>query len=263
MAGEEVKVHAGSAVTVAMRDGTVREFAGPTTLVIEHDRGGTGGTVLANLASALIDMLFRQEERASETVMATRHVAVDDGRKMLVPVLVHPAPGARLLRAPAVFEWIGIQGVRLYRVSVYSTRELLWQETTSASRAGCPAEGCDLRPGETYYWVVEALVGDTTLRPEAADFEILGAEAREGLESALTATDSSVGDSRTAMILKVNICMDANVFDTAAEILDRYIEDGPSDRTAYMLRGEISERMGLAEDAVHYYRKALMALPPD
>lgn len=259
-AGEEINVHRGSRLTVAMVDGTLRQFLGPTTLVIGHDPGKGGGTVIAKLTAAVTDMLFRSEQPTSEAVMATRHVEGTAESKLTVPVLLHPACGERLLDAPRQFRWMEIQGVPLYRVSLYNTSEMIWQSTISDTKAACPPRTCDFQPGETYYWVVEALVGNTTLRSEAADFTILDRDSRAGLYKALDETDATVMDIGMASLLKARLCTDARVFSKALEILNGYLRQSP-DRSAYVLRAELGEIMGFKENAISDYKRAT-ALPP-
>ena len=257
--GDELTIWQNSTITLAMTDKTLRRFTGPTTLKIEQIPEKTSGTVLAKLTTTVADMLFGTEGKSSEAVMATRHVESASDTKMTVPVLTHPSPGERLLEIPREFRWISIQGVPLYRVSVYNSKELMWQSTLSEPRATCPKKDCDFRPGETYYWVVEALMGNTTLRSEAADFTILESEGRADLYKALSEADTSMPDSRMSMLLRVRLCVDAGVFTKALEILDDHIEQSPGP-AAYLLRAQTRETMGLAANAIADYRRA-MALP--
>jgi hypothetical protein len=255
-AGEEVKVHGASAVTLALADNTLREFAGPTTLVIRED-GAEGGTVLGDLTAAVANMLFSSNERPAGAVMATRAVTAD--ASVSVPVLVRPAPGENLMEMPRKLEWKAIQGVPLYRVSVYSSSQMMWQGTTSEAGARWPAKDCTFEPGNTYYWVVEALVGNSTLRSHAADFTLLAGEESKSLSAALDEAGASVADAASSLALKVRICMDARAYSRAVDILYESIREAPT-RNAYLLRAEVYGEMGLAEEAARDYREA-MALP--
>jgi hypothetical protein len=258
--GEEVTVRRGSMVTLALVDRSLRKFTGPTTLRIGHDPGRSGGTVVANLTAAVTDMLFETERQTSEAVMATRRVESRGELKITVPVLIHPAPGEQLLDKPREFRWMSVQGVPLYRVSIYNSSEMMWQGTISDTKATCPPRTCDFRPGETCYWVVEALVGNTTLRSEAADFTILDRDRQARLYKALEEADASVADAGMASLLKARLCTDARVFTKALEILDVHLRQSP-DRSAYLLRAQIGETMGLTESAITDYKRAT-ALPP-
>jgi hypothetical protein len=256
--GENVTLSRGSSVMLAIPDKTLREFTGPTTLAFGQNAEATGGKVVANLTAAVADMLFGMDQQGSEAIMATRSVV--KAPKTSVPVLTRPVPGERLIDAPREFRWVGLQGVQFYRVSVYSSKEMLWQTTTSESKAGCPKMICEFKPDETYYWAVEALVGDATLRSEAAEFAMLSEDDRSMLEAAMGEAVQAT-DARMAMLLKVRLCMDARAYGMAEDVLDRYIEEQPSEHYAYVLRADLSEKMGLMEDAVRYYRKAI-ATPP-
>ncbi len=256
--GEDITVSRGSSLVLAMPDKTVREFGGPTTLAFGGDPDRTGGKVVANLTAAVSDMLFGSGRQDSEAIMATRAIAAE--HRATVPVLTCPVPGERLMDAPDEFRWVGIQGVQIYRVSVYNSKEMIWQTTTSEGRARRPEMVCEFKPDDTYYWAVEALVGDAALRSEAADFVILGEASRLQLEDAIGYTEE-VADPRMAMLIKVRLCMDAGAYTRAGDILDDYIAAHPPEHSAYVLRAGLAEKMGLMEEAVGYYRLAV-ATPP-
>jgi hypothetical protein len=257
--GEDVTVPKGGSVTLALSDKTLREFAGPATVSIRRDASPSGGSVIGNLTAAVADMLFSGKVRMSDAVMATRSAQAGPDAAGSVPVLIHPAPGENLLEAPKQFAWKGLEGVPLYRVSVYSASQMMWQGTTSETKAGCPPKTCEFRPGEVYYWVVEAVVGNTTLRSRAADFTVLGAADRSALAAALAEADQAVSDAMAAMALKARLCLDGGVYAKALDVIDQSIGGTPT-RTAYLLRAEAHGAMGLAEEAVGDYRAAI-ALP--
>lgn len=174
-------------------------------------------------------------------------------------VLTQPAPGENLTNMPGEFKWRGIRGVRRYRVAVYTSSRMMWEITTPESKARWSAKDCDFRPGETYHWAVEALVGNTGLTSEAAGFTILSRESVTDLANALKSVDASVMDSAAAFTAKAQICLDARAFSKALEMLDKSIEISPS-RPAYTLRAEIRGAIGLHEDAILDLMKA-MAIP--
>jgi hypothetical protein len=254
--GEEINVQRGNTVTLALSDGTLRKFTGPTTLSVGEDPSKAGGTVIANLTAAVTDMLFSAEQQTSEAVMATRRVEHPGESRITVPVLIYPAPGERLMDLPRELRWMTVQGVPLYRVSVYNSSEMMWQSTISGAKATCPPRTCNFKPGETYYWVVEALVGNTTLRSEAGDFMILPGERRSELYKVLDEAGVAVQDDGIVSLLKARLCVDAGVFTKAIEILDGHLQESP-DRSAYLLRAEIAETMGLMDSAISDYKRAI------
>jgi hypothetical protein len=258
--GESLAVPRGSSATLALSDKTLREFAGPATLTLEANAGPAGGTVLGNLTAAMADMLFSGKPRTLEAVMATRSADASAETQTSVPALIRPAPGENLMEAPRQFTWKGVDGVPLYRVSVYSANQMMWQGTTSEAKAACPAKTCDFRPGEVYYWVVEALVGNTTLRSQAADFTILSGDARATLAKALTEADAAVADRAAAAALKARLCLESGAYARALEVLDQAIAGSPS-RAALVLRAEVKSTIGLVDEALADYKQAL-ALPP-
>jgi hypothetical protein len=255
---EDISIAGGSSATIALSDKTLREFAGPATLTLRANAGPEGGTLVGNLTAAMGDMLFSGRTRSSDAVMATRGAGqvADAGS---APVLVHPASGENLLEAPRQFRWKGIEGVPLYRVSVYSTSQMMWQGTTSETRASCPPRTCEFLPGGTYYWVVEAVVGNTTLRSRAASFALFAAEETSALSRALGDADVSVSNPTAAAVMKARLCLDAGAYSKALEVLDKAIAASAS-RSEYMLRAEADEAMGLTEEAISDY-KAASALP--
>jgi len=252
--GEDLTVHKGSAATLAMYDKTLREFNGPTTLTIR--KGSVeGGTVLGNLTAAVADMLFSSNPQTSQAVMATR--SVDTGTDVAsLPVLTQPAPGENLVHMPRQFRWRGIRGVPLYRVTVYNSSEMMWQATTSEARARWPVKDCDFGPGQTYYWVVEALVGNTILRSQAGEFTLLDKESGAGLARVLNEADESVSDPAMSLALKARLCLDSRAYSKAMDVLDESIEAAPS-AEAYALRAEVNDALDLTEEAISDYRKAM------
>ncbi|MFQ6003599.1 MAG: hypothetical protein ACE5KJ_07625, partial [Candidatus Zixiibacteriota bacterium] len=191
-----------------------------------------------------------------EVVMTTRRVEGWEGSKSYLPLLVHPAPGSNVLEKPTKFEWRKAEGIPLYRISLFSTDQLLWQGTTSDSYIDCPPEHCNFTPGEEYYWVVEGLIGNSTLKSKAADFKVLSEDARSELGRAIKETDSSCPDPELSALIKVRLCLDLNLYDKALELFDSYWKEGSLNRRAYLLRAEIKEKMGLFEDAFFDYKTA-------
>ena len=260
--GEEITISKGGSATIALSDNTLREFTGPSTLTIRADAGPTGGTVLGNLTAAMADMLFSGKQRASDAVMATRGAEPGEDAAASMPILIRPAPGENLFEAPRQFKWRSIEGVPLYRVSVYSPNEMMWQGTTSETEASCPPRVCEFRPGEVYYWVVEAVVGNTTLRSRAANFAVLAADAKSELSRAMGDADASVSDPGVAAVLKARLLLDADAYAKALELLDKAIATS-ANRSAYLLRAEANGAMGLADQALSDYKAAIGSPSPE
>jgi len=254
--GEELNISGESWVALLMADSTVRKFNGPATVTIKEDLQKTGGGVLARLGSAIVGVLFSQEKESPEAVMTTRRVEGLEESTNYLPILVHPTPGSNVLEKPIEFKWRKVEGIPLYRVSVYSWDRLLWQGTTSDSHITCLSEHCNITTGELYYWVVEGLIGNSTLRSKAADFKVLPQDTRAELKEALREADSSCPDPELATLIKVRLCLNLNLYHKALELFDSYWKEGSLDRRAYTLRAEIKEKMRLSEDAFFDYRNA-------
>jgi len=258
--GEDLTVHNDGAVTLAMYDKSLREFTGPATLSIRQG-SAEGGTVLGNLTAAVADMLFSSDPQSSQAVMATRSIDTGDDVVSL-PVLTQPAPGENLVSMSRQFRWRGIRGVPLYRVTVYNSSEVMWQTTTAETRARWPVKDCDFASGQTYYWVVEALVGNTVLRSQAGEFTLLDKEGSADMARVLSDTDASVSDPARSLALKARICLDSRAYSKAMDVLDASIESAPS-AEAYALRAEVHDALGRTEDAIADYRKAMSLAATD
>jgi len=252
--GEELRIERESWVVLMMADSTIRRFNGPANITLKENFREAGGSVLTRLGSAIVELLFAREKESPEVIMATREPIKDELPETAtshVPLLVRPSSGSSLLKKPTRLEWVNVVGIPLYRVSVYSWECLLWQGTTSHSGVECPPEQCKFEPGEEYYWVVEGLIGSSTVRSEPAKFKILSENAAQELGATLSAPDISV-------FSKARLCLSLNLYDTALELVNSHLRQTPSDAEAYRLRAEILGMMGLFRDAFfEYYRASL------
>jgi hypothetical protein len=252
--GWELTVPSGGEATLAMHDKTLREFTGPSTITISRDRV-EAGTVLGNLTAAVADMLFSSNLQTSQAVMATRSIGDASGGASL-PMLLQPAHGENLIAMPREFKWLGIRGVPLYRITLYSASEMMWQDTTQDPEVRWPVKDCNFEPGQTYYWVVEALVGNTTLRSSAGEFTLLDKNRTLELTQALDDAAASVSDGDRSLALRARLCLDTRAYSKALEVLNAAIETTPS-REAFALRAEVNRALGLTEEALSDYRKAI------
>jgi hypothetical protein len=254
--GEEVQLKAGNWIVLVMADSTVRKFEGPATITMTPDLAEKEQGTLTRLGSAIIGLLFSTEEERPEAVMVTRKVKWPEiPQESLLPLLIYPAQGSSVIGSPAKFEWRKIEGVPLYRVSVYSWDRLMWQGTTSDSYIQCPPQQCEFVPGERYYWGVEALIGNAGLRSRSAEFKILAQDTRSELQQ-------TMGDSRLSVASKVRLCMGLGLYPEALELVDSHYGGKSFDRTGYLLRAEVKEQMGLLEDACFDYKKAASLSSP-
>jgi hypothetical protein len=255
--GDLVIIRSGSTLLMAVADKTVRRFAGPTAIEIKETPEDMGGSVLANLGSGVVDLLFAQKRKTSEAVMATRTPDTEGEMKCTLPVLISPSQGSALLEIPGEFRWQKIVGVPLYRVSVYSSDRMLWQGTTSDSRIRRSRETCELNAGETYYWVVEALVGNSSVRSETAEFTVLDRAAIAKIRAALSEVDSACSDPELGILIKVRLCLDWKLHGEALRVIDSHFKDEPHSQRAHALRAQAYEEAGLVEQAMLSYKRAL------
>ncbi len=254
--GEELHIREGSWVVLILADSTVRRFNGPSVITIEENMAGVEGNTLARLGSAIVQFLFAQDEERVEGMMATRTPENVKENRSYFPILLHPAPGSSILNRPTKFKWRKVEGVPLYRLSIYSWDRLMWQGTTSDSEIECSAKHCNFQPGEQYYWLVEALIGNSSLRSKVGEFKILPGNVRMELQKTLA-------DPKLSLSSKIRLCLGLNLYDKALDLFDSQWKGKPLDRDAYLLRAEIREKMGLLEDAFLDYKNALNTLPAE
>jgi len=255
--GQQLILSSESSVTLVIQDSTVRKFRGPAILAFTEVLPKTRGNILARLGSGIVALLFAREKESSEETMAPRTVEALEELEMRVPLLVHPAPGSSLLEKSTRFRWRKVAGVPVYRVSLYSPNRLLWQGTTSDFHIDCPSERCEFKCGKPYYWTVEAVIGESVLRSETAEFEILSEDARSEVYGVLQEVDSSITDENLCLSIKVRICLSLGIYDKALELINSSRDKESFDRRTYLLRAEIKEKMGLFEDAWLDYKAAL------
>jgi hypothetical protein len=254
--GEELNLKAGSWAVLTLADSTIRKFTGPATIVLKTELPANEGSLLSRLSSAIVDLLLSEESSGGEAMMATRQATRASEGPMRPVVLLTPAPGSCVLEGPAEFKWQRIEGVPNYHVSVYAWDGLMWQDTTSEDRISCPAGRCHFQPGERYNWVVEAPVGNSMLKSQAGEFEVLSADDRSRLLEALDRADASLADSDLRAQIKIRLCLNSGVWDKALDLVRSHWKEGTLDRQAYLLRASIEEKMGLFEDALLDYKNA-------
>jgi hypothetical protein len=254
--GEELDLKPESWIVLIMADSTIRKFSGPATITMKETLDENRGSILTRLGSALVSLLFAQEQQeGSEVVMVTRRPTDEDRlesseiKMSRVPLVVRPAPGSSVFQPQKSFwfEWRKVEGIPLYRVSVYGWDRLLWQGTTSDSRIECPRDLCNFEPGEQYYWLVEGLMGNSALKSEPVKFRVLSDDVGHQLDQALSDPDLPV-------LSKIRLCLSLNLYDHALEL----IGDNLPRQEGHLLRAEIKEKMGLFEDALFEYRSAYL-----
>jgi hypothetical protein len=256
--GDKLNLGQESWVVLMMADSTIRKFSGPATITIKEESKGDDENILTRLGSAIVELLFAREEEVPEVAMVTRRLpdwlSAQEEKKTSILLLVHPAPHSALLSGPSQFEWRGVEGISLYRVSVYSWDNLMWQGTTSHSSISCPEEQCHFEPGGEYYWMVEGLVGNSALRSKSAKFRILTPEVGTEIRQVLSSKDLSVA-------AKANLFLNLRLYDQALSLIDSHWGQTPSDPEAFRLRAEIKGMMGLFEDAYFDYFRADQIAP--
>jgi|GEM_PF-2946336 len=254
--GDTITLTAGSWVTVAMKDGTVRKLGGPGTVTVEHKMAKKRENIVARLSASVMNLLFTPGAEASEAGMATRGPSASELPSSRVPVLVHPAPNSRLLSAPEVFRWRAVDGIPLYRVMLFDSKDLLWNDVTERASTAFPKGVSDLKPAESYFWVVEGMIGDSSFRSATGEFMVVSESEARSFKAAMDEIDSSCNDPAFATLVKVRMCLDSGMLDEAGHVLEAHYGKGKLDGRGYMLRAEISERKGLLEEALQDYKLA-------
>jgi hypothetical protein len=256
--GDKLNLGQESWVVLMMADSTIRKFSGPATITIREESKGDDENVLARLGSAIVELLFAREEGDPEVAMVTRLLdKLPEEQKGNLPLTIYPVGGSGVVGTPKRFEWRKIEGVPLYRVAVYSWDRLMWQDTTSDSYIQCPAEKCVFIPGERYYWGVEALVGNTSLRSKGAVFKILPEGTDQQLIEEFKRIDSSCSDTVLCNLIKVRLLLALDLYRDALELLNSPFVGAAPQAEIHQLRAEILGMMGLYEEAFREYHKAI------
>jgi len=255
--GAQLKIHEEGWIVLMMNDGAVRKFMGPATITFSHNVKKNKKNIVFRLSENILKILFKRDEEKHDAIMATRGFDGEEEPAIHIPMLFFPASGECLLEKPEKLRWHKIKGVSLYRISVFSADRLLWKGTTKNSIIRCPPEKLTSPSGELYYWVVEALMGDSTFISKASYFKILPQETQSNFLNALRDVDTVCHDAGLNVSIKVKLCLNLNVYSEALKIIELCPDKELLGGKHHLLRADVHEKMGYYKEAYFDLRKAL------
>ncbi len=241
-------------ITLVLRDGTVSRFEGPARISLISAQRHREGSVVARLTSAILDLFFSGSEAQEEAYLGVRNPIMAQVRPLRIPRVLYPPPGSNLVTPPRQLTWQPVEGVLSYKVSLLDSHQLLWQGQSNGPAIDLPLADSLVQPGMTYLWVVEAQVGDRTLRSEQATFSVLDAATVAKLNRNLSEIDSSMVDPRLLHLLKAKLYRDLNLTLECYREVQFILNMFPADYTASIINAELLEKMGLLKEAIEAYR---------
>ena len=241
-------------VTLILLDGSLRKITGPARISLNPTESPREGSLLARLTSGLINLLFTQNEKLEERYLAVRDPMSDQSQPFRAPRLLFPPAGSYLVAPPKQLSWQPIEGVFSYSVLLFDTENLVWQKKTNRSHVVLPLDDNLIKPGGSYIWVVDALIGKESLRSKQALFLVL-AEANVGeLKSRLQEIDDSVADSRLRHLLRARLYKSLNLTVDCYNEIKTMLVSFPSNEAALVMHAQLLEEMNLEAEAVQAYK---------
>lgn len=255
---DTLTIPAGTQVTLLFQDGAIMEFKGPATVGMQSNSFKERGGFLAELAASLKELLFSEKDIYQDVQLGVRYPNLPAETSLRVPQLLLPIPGTNLLEPPVHLRWQPVEGVFLYSVSLFDRNELLWQRKTKNDFIEIPGTELDLEQGQDYVWIVEAIIGNSSLRSEPAVFSILDKGRLSEFASMISNVDNSSIDSDLAEILKLHVYSDFNLKNECYQQVELILKSRPREYTAQIMKAQLLEDMGLYDRAAEIYKTALL-----
>ena len=253
-AGDTLMVPENGSVTLLLNDGKVRQITGPARVAIDDELGETDANMLAKLTSALLNLFFAGEKEQEDAYLFVRDPMNNNLSPVSVPPLVFPPNHCRLVDVPGQLRWQPVNGVYLYRISIYDNQQLLWQGTTNRTALDLPTGDFKFNPGNTYLWMVKAKVEGASLCSEQADFYILSSDEKDTLNRQLAEIDSARLDNRLKALLKTRFYRDRRLKVDCYREIQALLKTYPNDYSFLLMKADLLREMGLYEDAMEVYR---------
>jgi hypothetical protein len=252
--GDTLTVPEKGSVTLLLKDGRVRQIKGPARVAVGAELSETDDNMLAKLTSALLNLFFADEKEQEDAYLFVRDPMNNNPAPVSVPPLVFPPNHCRLVDIPGQLRWRPVNGVYLYRISIYDSQSMLWQGTTNRTTLDLPTGDFKFSPGNTYLWMVEAQVGEANLCSPQADFYILSEDEKGTLNRQLAEIDSARLDNRLKAVLKTRFYRDRNLKVDCYREIQSLLKSYPNDYSFLLMKAELLREMGLYEDAMEVYR---------
>jgi hypothetical protein len=239
--GDELLPATGARAVLILRTGAQQVVTSPTT-VAQPSAGGD--PTLFNRAVATLAQAASAEARAS------------GGRQGMIrpipgePVIVAPRNGLTVTSTRPTFEWMAVDGAEGYTIQVRKlesgARPVRFQ-VENASSWTLPDDQPALAHGATYAWTVAPRPGRPTREQE---FRVLDEEQASSLDARLEEISMLGMDPHgDGLFLTAMIYREMDLFYDARSALGGVEDQGAMSADLYLLKGEILNMLGHAEEA--------------
>ncbi len=217
-------------------------------------------TVTAPEAAAPSDMFARAVRTLAQAASGDARSA--GGRQGMIrpipgePVLVAPRNGLTLTAARPTFRWMEVEGAPGYTIQIRNVdggRPVRF-ETGDETEWTLPHDADALEPGATYAWTVAPVRGRPTREQR---FTVLGADAADELRATLHEVEAlGLDPEGDGAFLTALVYRDLELPYEARTALARAEEGGSMGAEAWLLKGDILNLLGHAEEARAAFDKA-------
>ena len=241
-------------VTLILLDGSLRKITGPASISLNPTQNQREGSLLARLSSALIHLLFSRYEEPEEGYLVVRDPKKARSQPVRAPTLLFPPAGSYLVAPPKELSWQPMEGVFSYSVSLFNSDNLVWRKKTNRSHVDLPLKDGLIQPGDSYIWVVDAHIGEESLRSRQALFSVLDESSVGELKNRLREIDDSVADSRLRHLLRARLYRSLNLMVDCYNEIETMLASFPTNDAALVMRAQLLEEMGFETEAVQAYK---------
>ena len=247
-------------ITLIFQDGTIINFAGPSTLCLMSISDRSKGITITNIIHSLVELFFASGNNGKEAHLGVRYPTTLEKKPLRVPVLIYPPQNCNLIEPPEKFKWQAIEGVLIYNVFLFDKDGLLWQIKTKNTAVENPPDGFEFEYGKEYIWLVEAGIGNEILRSEQVAFKILDENEISDFMKHLAAIDTTITDNRLAALLKIQLYRDYGIMVECYWHIERFLKEYPDNYSMLITKAELLEYMGLLDNAILIYKSLLSEL---
>jgi hypothetical protein len=247
--GKDDTAHIGElgSMTLLLRNGTVRQYDGPLTIVFDSEEDVDRGGLLAEI-SRLAKVLFGRQSSRNARLAVRRPSA--DTKPISVPIVYAPMDGSLMLDPPSEVKWQPIDMITLYRVTIFDEQKLVTREFVNGSSVDPSRIDVTFQPGVDYTLVVEACIQDTYLRSRDVRFKMANDEELQRIEDLIRVTAAEVTDDRLRTLLVAQMYLDYGLYEKYLSELDNLLAAAPFDRTALSCKMLFYEAHQRYDDAI-------------
>ncbi len=235
--GDVIKVAPNSRLTVNMRPQDSKSLA----------------SVSRKLAAA-----FFTENPDEDTLTAIGGVRAVDP---LMPIQLYPKEST-ILEGKPMFAWSEIPGAIQYIVTVTDSEGNVFTKETGSAAASLPypADFPELKPGDMYFWQVDAILKDTQRSSESGTFMLATEDMVKEIEDVRASMEKG-GLTQESHFLMAMAYQKHNMLHKAVEEYQKLAEQNPDKAYPQDQLGALYLKMGMKEKGVQAFAKAA-ALDP-